>query len=91
MKLELYCYLEKDLYIEYRVKKCGEHLEFIGTRTIEIDAPKKMVTKNFEKWVNVYENENESCYYNFKHEADNYAGKARLACIHVKQDYEVEE
>ena len=59
---------------------------------IKIEAPprpKLKVKKVLEGWVNVYPAS--SAWHDTKGDAEHEAGKSRIACVHIVQEYEVEE
>ena len=52
----------------------------------ETFKPEKRV---FEKWINVYPCEKRYGCYNSREDADTAASSNRVACLHIKQEYEV--
>lgn len=52
--------------------------------------PKKLVKREMVKWVNVYPNGGQSIYHT-EQEANQNAGKERIACVELKGSYEVYE
>lgn len=62
----------------YRHSKCCDENDIIR---------KKPEKKVFEQWINIYTGEENWSDYNTRKEADDAAAPARIACIHIKQEY----
>ena len=54
----------------------------------ETFKPEKRV---FEAWINIYQRNIAGCYHNSRKEADKEASERRVACLHIKEEYEVKE